>query len=63
MKFRLIPMPIKILSYSIFDSEEMLRKLEKVWNEMDAVDNKCSEMLLKLAQIYTAMTRDYIISR
>ena len=24
---------IKMLSYSIFDSEEMLRKLEKVWNE------------------------------
>ena len=47
---------IKMLSYSIFDSEEMLRKLEKVWNEMDAVDNKCSEMLLKLAEIYTAMT-------
>ncbi len=23
---------------------------------MDAVDNKCSEMLLKLAEIYTAMT-------
>ena len=24
---------IKMLSYSIFDSEEMLRKLEKVWND------------------------------
>jgi len=47
---------IKMLSYSIFDSEEMLRKLEKVWNEMDAVYNKCSEMLLRLAEIYTAMT-------
>ena len=47
---------IKMLSYSIFDSEEMLGKLEKVWNEMDAVDNKCSNMLLTLAQIYTAMT-------
>lgn len=47
---------IKMLSYSIFDSEEMLRKLEKVWNVMDAVDDKCSEMLLKLAEIYTAMT-------
>lgn len=47
---------IKMLSYSIFDSEEMLRKLEKVWNEMDAVDEKCSEMLLRLTEIYTAMT-------
>ena len=47
---------IKMLSYSIFDSEEMLGKLEKVWNKMDAVDNKCSNMLLTLAQIYTAMT-------
>lgn len=47
---------IKMLSYSIFDSEEMLRKLEKVWKEMDAVDKKCSEMLLRLADIYTSMT-------
>lgn len=47
---------IKMLSYSIFDSEEMLGKLEKVWNEMDAVNDKCSDMLLKLADIYTAMT-------
>lgn len=47
---------IKMLSYSIFDSEEMLKKLEKVWNEMDTVGNKCSEMLLKLVDIYTAMT-------
>lgn len=47
---------IKMLSYSIFDSEEMLKKLQKVWEEMDAVDKKCSDMLLNLAEIYTALT-------
>ena len=45
-----------MLSYSIFDSEEMLKKLEIVWSEMDAVDKMCSEMLLRLAEIYTSMT-------
>lgn len=47
---------IKMLSYSIFDNEEMLMKLEIVWSQMDAVYEKCSGMLLKLADIYTAMT-------
>lgn len=47
---------IKMLSYSIFDSEELLRKLETVWGEMDIVYQKCSDMLLKLTEIYTAMT-------
>ncbi len=47
---------IKMLSYSIFDNEESLRKFEKVWNKMDVVDKECSKMLLKLVEIYTAMT-------
>lgn len=47
---------IKMLSYSIVDSKEMLHKLENLWNNMDAVDEKCSKMLLRLAEIYTAMT-------
>lgn len=47
---------IKMLTYSIIDSKEMLRKLEKVWRQMDDVYNECSKMLLRLADIYTAMT-------
>ena len=47
---------IKMLSYSIFDSEELLRKLETVWGGMDIVYQKCSDMLLKLTEIYTDMT-------
>lgn len=47
---------IKMLTYSIFDSEEFLKKLENVGNIMDAVNDKCSELLLGLAEIYTAMT-------
>lgn len=47
---------IKMLTYSIFDSEEMLRKLENIGHKLDDVDDKCSQMLLRLADIYTAMT-------
>lgn len=47
---------IKMLTYSIFDSEEMLRKLENIGHKLDDVNNKCSHMLLRLAEIYTAMT-------
>ena len=47
---------IKMLSFSILDSEEMLKKLENVWNEMDITSQKCSEMLLKVVELYTSMT-------
>lgn len=47
---------IKMLTYSIFDSEEFLRKLEDVGNKLDIVSCKCSEMILSLSEIYTAMT-------
>lgn len=47
---------IKMLTYSIFDSEEMLEKLENVGGKLDNVYINCSEMLLRLAEIYTAMT-------
>ena len=47
---------IKMLTYSIFDSEIFLRKLEDVGNKLDIVSCKCSEMLLRLIEIYTAMT-------
>lgn len=47
---------IKLLTFSIFDSEEFLRKLETAWNELDIVNDKCSAMLLRLAEIYTSMT-------
>lgn len=47
---------IKMLAYSIFDSEEFLRKLEDVGNKLDIVSCKCSEMILSLSEIYTAMT-------
>lgn len=49
---------LKMLSYSIFDSDEMLAKLEGVWNALDTVEQKCSEMLLRLVEIYTAMTSE-----
>lgn len=47
---------IKMLTYSVFDSEEFLRKLEDIGNKLDVVNEKCSLMLLRLAEIYTAMT-------
>ncbi len=47
---------IKMLTYSIFDSDEMLRKLENIGHKLDDVYDKCSQMLLRLAEIYTAMT-------
>lgn len=47
---------IKMLTYSVFDSEEFLRKLENIGNKLDVVNEKCSVMLLRLAEIYTAMT-------
>lgn len=47
---------IKMLTYSIFDSDEFLEKLENVGNIMDDVNSRCSELLLRLAEIYTAMT-------
>lgn len=47
---------IKMLTYSVFDSEEFLRKLEDIGNKLDVVNEKCSTMLLRLAEIYTAMT-------
>lgn len=47
---------IKMLTYSIFDSEEMLMKLDSVGQKLDGVNDKCSKMLLRLAEIYTAMT-------
>lgn len=47
---------IKMLTYSIFDNEEMLNKLEDVGQKLDKVNDRCSQMLLRLAEIYTAMT-------
>lgn len=47
---------IKMLTYSVFDNEEFLRRLESIGNNLDAVNEKCSSMLLRLAEIYTAMT-------
>lgn len=47
---------IKMLTYSVFDSKEFLRKLEDIGNKLDLVNEKCSSMLLRLAEIYTAMT-------
>lgn len=47
---------IKMLTYSVFDSKEFLQKLEDVGNKLDVVNKKCSAMILKLADIYTAMT-------
>ncbi len=47
---------IKMLTYSIFDNEEFLKKLEDIGNKLDAVNCKCSEMFLRLVEIYTAMT-------
>lgn len=52
---------IKMLSHSILDSKEMLSKLEKVWTEMDTTNQICSDMLLKLVNIYTAMTPEGVI--
>lgn len=54
---------IKMLSYSIFDNMETLRRFEKVWNNMDVVNKECSKMLLKLVEIYTAMTPEGNIKR
>lgn len=47
---------IKMLTYSVFDNEEFLRRLESIGNNLDAVNEGCSFMLLRLAEIYTAMT-------
>lgn len=47
---------IKMLTYSVFDSEEFLRKLEDIGNRLDLVNEKCSSMRLRLAELYTAMT-------
>lgn len=47
---------IKMLTYSVFDSEEFLMKLNDIGNKLDVVNKKCSAMILSLADIYTAMT-------
>lgn len=47
---------IKMLTYSVFDSEEFLIKMENVGNKLDVVNEKCSAMFLRLTEIYTAMT-------
>ena len=47
---------IKMLTYSVFDSVDFLKKLEDIGNKLDVVNKKCSVMILKLAEMYTAMT-------
>lgn len=47
---------IKMLTYSIFDSKEMLSKFNDVGDKLDAVHDMCAKMLLQLTEIYTAMT-------
>lgn len=47
---------VKMLTYSIFDSEEFLWKLEDIGNKLDVVNEECSVMILRLAEIYTVMT-------
>lgn len=47
---------IKMLTYSIFDGKEMLMKLDDIGQKLDSVNYKCSKMVLRLAEIYTAMT-------
>lgn len=47
---------IKMLTYSVFDSEEFLQKLEDIGNKLDVVNEKCSAMILRLTEMYTAMT-------
>lgn len=47
---------VKMLTYSVFDSEEFLWKLENIGNKLDVVNEKCSAMIFRLAEIYTAMT-------
>lgn len=47
---------IKMLTYSIFEDEAMLNKLGDTGSKLDAVCEKSSAMILKLCDIYTAMT-------
>lgn len=47
---------IKMLTYSIFDTEEMLYKFEDLSKKIDDVESMCSNMLLNLSNIYTSMT-------
>lgn len=47
---------IKMLTYSIFDTEEMLRKFENMANKLDDVESLCSKMLFDLSNIYASMT-------
>ena len=45
-----------MLTYSIFEDEAMLNKLGDTGSKLDAVCEKSSAMILKLCDIYTAMT-------
>lgn len=47
---------IKMLAYSVLDSQEFLDKIEDIGNKLDIVSENCSAMLLKLTEIYTAVT-------
>lgn len=47
---------IKMLTYSILDTEEMLRKFKDLSNKLDDVESLCSKMLLELSNMYTSMT-------
>lgn len=46
---------IKMLTYSIFDDENMLNKLDDIGGNLDAICSKVSDMVLKLCEIYTSM--------
>lgn len=47
---------IKMLTYSIFDTEEMLTRFENMSNKLDEVESLCSNMLLELTHIHSSMT-------
>ena len=47
---------IKLLTYSIFDTEEMLLKFADLASKSDNVETQCSQMLFNLSNIYSSMT-------
>lgn len=47
---------IKMLTYSIFDTKEMLYKFEDLANKLDDIETRCSKMLFELSNIYASMT-------